>query len=51
MDKSQENYVDHEARTRMLEILSRRINMKMNAGLGLILSGVIIPIILKHYGY
>lgn len=51
MDKTQENYVDHEVRIRMLEILSKKINMKMNAGLGLILSGVLIPIILKKYGY
>jgi hypothetical protein len=51
MDKTQENYIDHEVRIRMLEILNKKINLKMNAGLGLILSGIVVPILLKHWGF
>ena len=43
-----DQYIDHELRLRMLEQLSKQVNSKMNTALMLILSGVLIPLILKY---
>jgi hypothetical protein len=44
------DFIDHEIRLRMLEKLTQQINTKMNTALMLLLSGVLIPIIMKYLG-
>jgi hypothetical protein len=46
----EKDVIDHEIRIRMLEELTKQINSKMNAGIMLLLTGIIIPIILKYLG-
>lgn len=45
MDK---DVTDHEIRIRMLEELTKRINHKMNTALMLLISGVILPLLIKY---
>ena len=45
---AKEDKVDHEVRIRMLEELTKRIDSKMTTGLMLVLSGVLVPLVLKY---
>jgi hypothetical protein len=47
---TQENYIDHEVRIRMLEKLYGRMNSKLNGLILIAITGVIIPVLLKRYG-
>ncbi len=38
-------YIDHEVRLRMLEDITVQINSKMNTGLMLLISGILIPLL------
>jgi len=51
MDDANEHYIDHEVRIRILEHLASQINSKMNVGLTLIASSLIIPVVLKWLGW
>lgn len=46
MDK--EAQIDHELRIRMLEELTKRIDSKMNTALMLLISGVLVPLLIKY---
>lgn len=48
--KSQENYVDHEVRIRVIEQLAKNINSKLNLMIGLMLGSFIIPVCLHMFG-
>lgn len=43
-----DDQIDHEIRIRMLEELTKQINTKMNTALMLLLSGVLIPLLMKY---
>lgn len=50
MDSTMEKdaYIDHELRLQLLEQLTKQINSKMNTALMLLISGVLIPLIMKY---
>lgn len=45
-----EEYIDHELRIRMLDILSKQMNNKMNALITIAIMGFAFPMILKYFG-
>ncbi len=46
-----ENYIDHEVRIRVLESLTKKINIKMNILIMVFVIGYfILPVMLKHFG-
>ena len=50
MNKSNENYIDHEVRIRIVEKAICEINNKFNLLIGVLLSTIILPVIMHHYG-
>lgn len=47
---NKEEYIDHELRIRMLEILSKQMNNKMNALITIAITGFAMPMLLKYFG-
>ena len=47
---TKDEYIDHELRIRMMERLYLDLNTKMNAIIGIAITAVIIPVILKVWG-
>lgn len=47
---NKEEYIDHELRIRMLEILSKQMNKKMNALITIAITGFAMPMLLKYFG-
>lgn len=46
-----EEYVDHEVRIRMMEHLSKQMNGKLNAIITIAVTGFLLPTILKYLGF
>ena len=46
----EENYIDHEVRLRVVEKAIHDINIKFNLLIGVILSSIVMPVVLHHYG-
>jgi hypothetical protein len=51
MEDKLEYYIEHEVRIRILEKISRQINNTLRWIFTAAVSAIIIPIVLKHYGY
>ncbi len=49
-EMSQENYIDHELRIRMIERVNKQLVNRMNGLITIAITAVILPILLKHWG-
>lgn len=47
---TKDEYIDHEVRIRIQERLSHEINVKLNALIGVAITAVLIPVVLKMWG-
>ena len=47
---TQENYIDHELRIRMIERVNKQLVNRMNGLITIAVTAVILPILLKHWG-
>ncbi len=47
---TQEEYIDHEVRIRLQEHLIKSLNYKMNALITIAITGILMPLVLNHFG-
>ena len=47
---TKEEYIDHELRIRMLEILNRQTLNRLNALITIAITSLAMPIVLRHFG-
>lgn len=45
---NKDEYIDHELRIRMMEILYKSMNSKMNALITIAVTSLIIPVVMKY---
>ncbi len=47
---NEDQFIDHEVRVRILERLSHEMNKKLNAIIGIVITGVVLPVVFKMWG-
>lgn len=47
---NKEEYIDHELRIRMLELLGKSTNYKLNALITIAITGFAMPMLVKYFG-
>ena len=47
---TKDEYIDHEIRIRIQEHLSKSMNYKLNALITIVITGFVMPMLLKYFG-
>jgi hypothetical protein len=48
---NKDEFIDHELRIRMLEIIGKQTVSRLNTLITIAITGFIMPVILKHFGW
>lgn len=47
---SKDEYIDHELRIRMIELVNKQLNNKMNMLITIAITGFAMPMLVKYFG-